>query len=212
MDELIKQALDEYFSDFKEYHLIILIAFTVVIALIQIIQSILVSKKIERFKNELKKSEIRFSKYNQLQIESLSKIYPLLTDLLTRTSIIKNEIDKSSPEKNQKITEDWGKAFNQVFGTFTKEKYILPKEIKSSFGLILQSLIKMNKYINLENNFSSLFATFQNGEVEFMGNDEDRTNISDELEKLKKEDLISKTIKDINELRGEIENYFENIE
>ena len=40
MNNLIKEALDEYFSDFKKYHLIILIAFTVIIALIQVIQSI----------------------------------------------------------------------------------------------------------------------------------------------------------------------------
>jgi len=212
MDKLIKQALDEYFSDFKDYHLIILIAFTVVIALIQIIQSILVSRKIERFKNELKKSEIRFSKYNQLQVESLSKIYPLLTDLYTRTSIIKSEITTASPEKNQTITENWGRVFNQVFGTFSKERYILPKEIKSRFSSILQNLIKMNRYINLEKDFSSLFATFQDGEVEFMGNHADRTSISSELDKLNKKDLISKTIKDINELREAIEDYFEKIE
>lgn len=147
MDELIRQALNKYFSDFKEYHLIILICFTVIIVLLQIVQSLIVSRKIERFKNDLKKSEIRFSKYNQLQIESLSKIYPLLADLTFRTSIIKSNIKNSSPEKIQKITEQWGQSFNEVFSTFSKEKYILPKEIKLKFDTILQSLIEMNKYI-----------------------------------------------------------------
>ena len=63
MDELIKEALENYFSDFKEYHLIILISFTIVIALIQIIQSIIVTRKIERFKNDLKKRIDETSKY-----------------------------------------------------------------------------------------------------------------------------------------------------
>ena len=31
MDELIKQALNEYFSDYKKYHLIIHIAFLIII-------------------------------------------------------------------------------------------------------------------------------------------------------------------------------------
>ncbi len=70
-NELIKEVLVEYFSDFKDYHLIILCAFTLIIALIQIAQAIWVSKKIESFKNELKKSEIKFSRYNEIQIKIL---------------------------------------------------------------------------------------------------------------------------------------------
>ncbi|CAA0190002.1 conserved hypothetical protein [Tenacibaculum maritimum] len=96
MEDLIKQVLDTYFSDFKEYHLYILIGFTIAIGLIQIIQSMWVNKKMERFKNDLKKSEIKFSKYNQLQIESLSKIYQLLTSFLESTKIIENDISTSS--------------------------------------------------------------------------------------------------------------------
>lgn len=52
--ELVKEILKEYFSDFKEYHLIILFVFTIIIALIQVIQAIWVSRKIEKFKNDLK--------------------------------------------------------------------------------------------------------------------------------------------------------------
>ncbi len=79
MDELIKQVLDNYFSDFKDYHLLILILFTITIALIQISQSVYVTIKIEKFKNELKKSEIKFSRYNELQVTALRKIFHLLT-------------------------------------------------------------------------------------------------------------------------------------
>lgn len=65
-EDLIKQVLEKYFSDFKEYHLLILVGFTVIIALILIIQSIWISRKIERFKSVLKKSEIKFSKFSQM--------------------------------------------------------------------------------------------------------------------------------------------------
>lgn len=60
MKELIVQVLNDYFSDFKKYHLIVLIIFTVIITLVQIIQSIWVASKIEKFKAVLKKSEIKF--------------------------------------------------------------------------------------------------------------------------------------------------------
>lgn len=57
-----------------------------------------------------------------------------------------------------------------------------------------------------------MFATFPNGELEFVGNEEDRFATSDKLDKLEKGNLIPKTITKINELRTEIENYFEKIE
>ena len=130
MNNLIKEALDEYFSDFKKYHLIILIAFTVIIALIQVIQSILVSKKIEKFKNELKKSEIKFSKYNQLQVQALNELYPILSELLIYTASVEIELKKASPEKLNLLLEDWGKAFAKVIENYILKRYILPNNIK----------------------------------------------------------------------------------
>lgn len=73
MAELIKQTLKEYFAEYQKYHLLILILFTVIIALIQILQSVWVSNKIERFRNVLKKSEIKFSRYTNLQVDALKK-------------------------------------------------------------------------------------------------------------------------------------------
>ena len=103
-EELIRQVLEKYFSDFKEYDLLILVGFSVIIILIQTIQSILVSRKIERFKSGLKKTEIKFSKYNQLQIEALSKAYELLTEFLGYTFAIKNTINSASPELIKSIS------------------------------------------------------------------------------------------------------------
>ena len=56
MEDLIKQVLEKYFTEYKNYHLLILIAYTLVIALLQVIQTFIVTKKVENFKNELKKS------------------------------------------------------------------------------------------------------------------------------------------------------------
>jgi len=159
MDELVKQALEDYFSNFKEYHLLILVVFTVIIALIQIIQSIWVSSKIEHFKSALKKSEIKYSKYNQLQIDALSKIYQLLSDFLEQTFIIGQEINSGSPEKTNKQTKNWLILYKKVYSTFSKEKYILPKSIKEKYSSIFSYLENMNGYIKSEKNMSAMFYT-----------------------------------------------------
>lgn len=212
MDELVKNALEEYFSDFKEYHLIILISFTVIIALLQIIQSYIVSKKIEKVKNDLKKSEIKFSKYNQLQVEALSEIYPVLADLLVNTVIIKSEFDKASPERISSLAENWGKSFNETFHYFTQKQYILTKSINSKYAILIGNLIKMNAYVRAEKQLSLLYLTLNNGEVEFMGDDEERNKLSGEISEIKKDEVMAETLDSISGLKSEIQNYFEKME
>ena len=90
MEDLIKQVLEKYFTEYKNYHLLILIAFTFVIALLQVIQTFIVTKKVENFKNELKKSEIRFSRYNELQINALRKIYHQLANFQLVNNLLFN--------------------------------------------------------------------------------------------------------------------------
>jgi len=211
-EELVRQVLEKYFSNFKEYHLLILIGFTVIIALIQIIQSIWVSRKIEHFKSTLKKSEIKYSKYNQLQVEALSKIYQLLTDFSEQTLIIIKEINLASPERTNNTTKKWLILYKTVYFTFSKEKYILPKRIKEKYCSIFSQLENMAEYIASEKDMSEMFYTRDDGEVEFMGDETDRITHYDKLIKCKKDGIFSQTIDNITELRKEIELYFENIE
>ena len=211
MNDLIKEALDKYFSDFKRYHLIILIAFTVIIALIQVIQSILISKNIEKFKNDLKKSEIKFSKYNQLQVKALNELYPKLSELLINTALIQIEINNASPEKINTLTKNWGESFAKVLKDFMLKRYILPIDIKKEYNILITQLSKVNLYIQAEQQMSSLYATV-NDEVEFMGDTEERIEISDELNKLKKDGLLNDSVTAINKILSEIEQYFDRIE
>lgn len=211
-EELIRQVLEKYFSDFKEYHLLILVGFTVIIALIQIIQSIWVSRKIERFKSNLKKTEIKYSKYNQLQIEALSKAYELLTEFLSHTFIIKNKINSASPELITSISNKWLNSYGNVYVTFSKNKYILPISIKKVFSSIIIDLQDMSKYVGSEKNMSTMHHTWENGEVEFIGDNQDLEQLYDELNKYDKKGIINKTIENIKSIKKEIENYFEKIE
>ncbi|QKJ62808.1 hypothetical protein [Flavobacterium sp. M31R6] len=71
----LEQLLEKYFSDYSSSHIYLLIGFFVTTVLFQILQAIYVSNKIEKFKNELKRSEIKFSRFNTLQIDALKLIY-----------------------------------------------------------------------------------------------------------------------------------------
>jgi len=112
MKELIKQVLDEYFSDFKEYPLIILICFTVSMFFLQILQTYIVSTKIEKFKTDLKKSEIKFSKYNELQIAALRKIYHQLAAFQLANNLIFNtEANSLGHSKYKTRINEWIKIY-----------------------------------------------------------------------------------------------------
>lgn len=211
-EELIRQVLEKYFSDFKEYHLLILIGFTVIIVLIQTIQSIWVSRKIERFKSDMKKSEIKYSRYNQLQIEALSKAFELLTEFLGHTFSIKDKISSASPELITSISKKWLNSYGNVYSTFSKNKYILPVSTKKVFSSISKDLQEMSKYIGSEKILSTMHYTWENGEVEFMGDNQDLEQLYDELNRYDKEGVINKTIEKIEIIKKEIENYFEKIE
>jgi hypothetical protein len=212
MDDLLRQALDKYFADFKEYHLIILIIFALLVIGFQIWQAYFVSTKIERFKNEMKKSEIKFSRYSQLQIEALSKIYQLLNEFSQATSLLNEKMKFASPELTKSITEKWFRIFNQVYSTFSKEKYILPKDIKNDYSAIIVSLIKASKYIDSEKKLSSMFNTWENGESEFMGDEEERYSLSMDVENYKEKGILLKTAENIEGIKKSIETYFERIE
>ena len=212
MDELVREVLNEYFADFKEYHLLILVGFTLVIALLQIIQSVLITKKIERFKNVLKKSEIKFSKYNQLQIEALGEIYPLLAGLLLNTITIQHDMKTASPEKTKSMTDDWGQSFNDILKIYLEKRYILNKRVQDEYGILMDKLTDLNSYLKTERDFSALFATLSDGTVEFMGNEEDRVELEGKRSIYNADSLINDTINRIKILRSEIDDYFSKIE
>ena len=211
MEKLIEEALNKYFKDFKEYHLMILIGFVVIIGLIQMIQGILVSKKIEKFKNMLKESEIKFSRFSQMQIEALNEVFELLTDFKNHTNLLDKKINNSSPELLKKITTEWIVIHNNVYNTFSRKRHILPKNIKDDFASILEELQKTGNYIKKEKDFSSMFYTDNIGEINFEGDEVERYELEMNIKYYKEEGTLTKTIKNINKIRKQIEVYFENI-
>ena len=211
IEELIEDALNKYFTDYKDYHLIILIAFVVIIAILQIAQGLWVNERINKFKSALKKSEIKFSKFSEMQIEALNEIFEMLTDFRQISLLTDKKLNTSSPELTKKITEKWLVTYNYVYSTFSKKRHILPKDIKQKFASILTELEKAGKYVKSEKDLSAMFNTWSNGEVDFMGDEEERYKLEMDVKTYKEDGLLKGTVKNINEIRKQIEKYFETI-
>lgn len=69
-----EKLLEKYLSEYKEYHQYTLIAILVLMAGYQIWQAILESGKIEKFNADLKKSVIKFSRFHNMQIDTLKTL------------------------------------------------------------------------------------------------------------------------------------------
>lgn len=211
MNDLVKQALDEYFSDFKEYHLIILIGFTVIITLIQIIQSFIVTRKIERFKNDLKKSEIKFSKYNELQITALRKIYHQLAEFQYYNNLIFKAKECSVSHGNFiKRVNNWIKTYIELANDFSKEKILLTPKLKELYSRTINDFEQIKKLLIEERNDLEHLEMRHGGDWQEMYQFEENelNEITNRIDKLKEIHSIRNSNNHIVELREKIEELF----
>ncbi|WP_374363229.1 hypothetical protein [Cloacibacterium sp.] len=210
-ENLIREILEKYFSEYKEYNLIIFFVFALLTVLINIIQNIIITRKLEKYKSELKKSELKFSVYNQLQIESLSKLFQQLTEFKDTTSII-SKSESKSPESYQQIAVIWSNKFFETTKIFSKEKYILPKNIKNRYTEIHQNFKTLFEYIKNEKELKSNFFTNEVGDVIFEGDYQNLNELTEKIQKFNRNDIFAKAINDIELVRKEIEKHFEKLE
>lgn len=211
MEEIIKDVLNEYFAEFKKYHLIILICFVVIIALIQLFQSIWVSNKIERFKTDLKKSEIKFSRYNELQINSLREIYhKLVAFQLANNLIFKSKPNSVGHSRYKNRINEWIKSYIECANEFAREKILLTDELKSLFTRTLKDFEEVKDILMTEKENLDYWEMVNEGNWNAMYDFEDNEldSISKKIDKLKDKPSIENSENHIRELRNKIEVEF----
>ncbi|MDI5894295.1 hypothetical protein [Flavobacterium algoritolerans] len=215
MENLVRQLLETEFREYKQYHLYILIGFTLIIALFQVIQTLIVTNKVEKYKNDLKKSEIRFSRYNELQINALRKIYhQLATFQLANNLLFKNGTNKIGHTKFENRINEWIKNYLDCANELAREKILLPKEIKESFSKTIKDFDEIKSVlINERENLNYLEMAYSgnwNSMYEFEGNE--LAIITQKLNIIKEKDSIKNSDKHIRELREKIEAVFQKME
>ena len=154
---------------------------------------------------------MKFSVYNQLQIESLSKLFQQLTEFKDTTSII-SKSESKSPESYQQIAVIWSNKFFETTKIFSKEKYILPKNIKNRYTEIHLNFKTLFEYIKNEKELKSNFFTNEVGDVIFEGDYQNLNELTEKIQKFNRNDIFAKAINDIELVRKEIEKHFEKLE
>lgn len=212
MQELIKETLNQYFSEFKNYQVIILIVFTLIIAAIQIFQTIWVARMIEKFKTVLKINEIKFSRYHNLQVDSLKSIYNKLVLFHgANISLFKSKYDTNNHSHFKSRINYWIKTYIECVNEFSHEKILLPNNLKIlvqrtlvDFEIVKDILIQEKDYLEcLEGEANGCWTDM----YDFAENE--LSIINEKINNLKSKPEIDNCEINIKELRKSIEDYFE---
>ena len=206
-ENIIQNILNQYFSNFRDYHLLII----VLLIIINFTNTLYIVKKIEKFKFKLKKNEITFSIYNKLQIESLRTIFHLLTIFKEETKRIR-DAGADNPEYSKKKLDKWIDVYNKLRTTFSKEKYILPTGLKEEYTSTLSTFISLKNMLSTKREWYSYLYTDEVGDIEQGGDPEDFAELSNQLNAFDENKMFQQSISKIDKLRTEIENYCEQIE
>jgi hypothetical protein len=145
--EILSQILSQ-FDNFKKDQIILLIVVLLIFIIINILQAVYTSRLIDKYRNDLKKKEIRFSVFNELQINKLSRLFELTTELKAELAVIHNRL--ASDEKTIDI-EIWTTNYQEFDSFYGSSKYIVPKKIKTMISNTTKKLIDFNCNIGLLN-------------------------------------------------------------
>jgi len=212
MVDLINETLNDSFSDFKKYQLLIMGITILIVLTLQIIQTVYVSKAIEKFKTTLKKSEIKFSKYNTLQLEALRSFYIKLVYFHgANEDLLDSEYESNDHNRYKERILNWLNNYSKCSNEFSKEKILFPIHLKDISIKTLDSFKKVYKILVHEKKYLEFLEMDSNYNWSKMYEipDNELFEINKKIEKLKSQDEISKSDENIRELRKAIEDYFE---
>lgn len=209
----LEQILQKYFADYTSEHIYVLIIFFLLTIIFQILQAIYVSRKIEKFKNELKISEIKFSTYNKLQIDALKIIYDkTVTFHYMNFRLFYPETYGHSSLKYKIV--NWKKEYSILIDTLHRERILLSPEVELIVRKIDVDFKKVIKILNLE--LQSLSEIEEHHETiepqEIYGTPESEVeSIKKRIEKLNTYGEIINSEDLIISFRNKIEEYFANL-
>ena len=143
--EIINQIVNQY-SQFKNQQLTILIIAFLLFTIITILQTAYTSRLIERYKNQLKKAELKFSVFNEIQITKLSELYTKTKDLKTALAGLWGTLERN---ENKVDLSQWQSCYSQFDEFYSGNKYIIPKTIKEIIVSSKNLLIEYNGNIEL---------------------------------------------------------------
>lgn len=207
-EEIVKNILDQHFSDYKTFHWVLLLGFVI----IQAGFAYYMTKRMERFKAFLKKSEIKFSRYHELQIESLKINYEKLVYFTSvNHELFDSEYHTNNHKEYKTRINAWLNTHNDCITQLSIDKILLPSELIKLIDVIILDFNKVFSILLKET------EALENREIEFRRNNgithdfnsDDLSVINEKISKLKTEDFVQRSDKNIRSLRIAIEKHFE---
>lgn len=206
--EILKQILS-HLDDFKKEQLILLIFVFIIFILLQLLQAVYTSRLIDRYRNELKKKEMKFSLFNELQVKSLSNLYGLINDIKSGSASIYNSV-KRNKEEEVKL-KGWISYYQDYDSFLNSNKYILPRKIKDSISENTNRLIAFNGNVQILKEKWNLVLGLEN-KLEQEQNQKLIVIAEKELEGYNFEKSALEVMLFSERLKKDIEEYFEGLE
>ena len=211
MEAELKAVIEEVFTDYKKYHSILFLGFLFLIALIAFIQQIILQRNVAKFNSRLKKAEIKFSKYHNLQVEAMGKLFELITNIhYSNMNLFQAREQNKRHEKLKSNLASWGNNLLKLHYFFNRKEILFPETISKAIETELDDLNK-TRHVLLDHR-SSLeeFEERYGGDLNsmYIQFENEIDNISKQIDHLKKTKEVERSIERINTLRNQIESEF----
>ncbi|EID4389959.1 hypothetical protein LBY38_002235 [Vibrio vulnificus] len=157
---LLEQSKDDQFWT------LIVLFFGVVI--LNLLQAIYTARIIDKYRNNLKRQEVKFSVYNQIRIEKLSELFELAHEMKCASASIVMITEKK--EEKPFDTEELVSCYERLSESYSKNRYIFPSDIKENFSDKIDSLNKLRcKSVILSEKYSMLCSSdYKNNPTDLM--------------------------------------------
>lgn len=116
----------------KDYQFWTLIILFLGVVILNLLQAIYTSRVVDKYRNNLKRQEVKFSVYNQIKIAKLSELFELADEMKCASSPIVR-IAKNKEEKPFDTTELIN-CYERLSESYSKNRYISPSDIKAHFS------------------------------------------------------------------------------
>lgn len=217
MAKTTPELVEEILSNYKENMSWILFTFALLSTLastaLQYFQNLKLSKKVEAYKNQLAKSEIKFTRHTELQIETLKQLYDLVVKIHFSFTELKTPIDKTH-ETLHKNLKTFQAVCYESFIYFHRNKILLTDDIMAQFRVVHNKYREIEKVCILESEELVRLEDINSSyDPQIIYGSQERENeyINSRLQMLNDNPNVSTFEDDILKLREVIETYFKKL-
>ncbi|MDR6760272.1 hypothetical protein J2Y38_000451 [Flavobacterium sp. 2755] len=217
MAKTTPELVEEILSNYKENMSWILLAFallsTLVSTTLQYFQNWKLSQKVEAYKNQLAKSEIKFTRHTELQIETLKQLYDLVVKIHFSFTELKTPMDKTHEALHKNMKTFQAVCYETAIYVH-RNKILLTDDIMAQFRVFHNKYREIEKLCILESEelvrIEDINGSFD-PQILYGSQERENEYINSRLQILNDNSDVSTFEDDILKLRELIENYFKKL-